>query len=179
MPRTVVCTSGESGAALRKDSPPGREGAWPTPQLLLSAAERDCDGRPRESRAKLTCCVRSGSPSLSHLLQRGQGTREGTPAESQRLRLRDSDRRKLGKEHARRRRNRSAGSELTPAAGERDREEESTGPRYDRQHPLLTLAACQHLTACVHTSHCVATTERHYRDASLRVMSVVLKVTAI
>lgn len=54
---------------------------------------------------------------------RGRGTRGGgggeASAESHRPRWRDPDWRKLGKEQGRRRRIRSAGSQLPPAAGER------------------------------------------------------------
>lgn len=139
----------------------GRKWAWPAPLLALTAAERDCDGRSRDTRAKLSSSVRSGSPSLSHLLQRGPGTREAASAESQRPRLRHLDRRKLGKEQERRRRNRSAAGALPLAAREKEREEESTGPRYERQHPLSTLTAWQHLTACVHTFHCVVIYQTH------------------
>lgn len=87
VPCTVGCTSGERGGIAVKGPPTGgRKGAWPAPLLDLSAAERDCDGRLRQSRAKLTFCVRSGSPSLTHRLHRGQGTREGRAfAESHRL----------------------------------------------------------------------------------------------
>lgn len=58
------------------------EGAWPAALLDLTATERDCDGRLRESRDELTCSVRSGSPSLTNRLQ---STRWGLGASAESL----------------------------------------------------------------------------------------------
>lgn len=107
-----------------------------------SAAERDCDGRPRDSLAKLTCCVRSGSPSLSHLLQRGQGTRNaGRRGGGGRPPLRATARADGSQTGGNLEKSEDVGGELGPLGanlhqqpGREDREEESTGPRYDRRH---------------------------------------------
>lgn len=129
-----------------KDRPPGAGGggAWPAPLLERSAAERDCDGRPRVSRAEPSRTYLRSEERLAvaqpTCLSEGSGRkREGraASAESHRLRLREQTWKKS--KQGRRRRNGSAGSQLPPAAGVKDgEEEESTGPRYERLLPTLT-----------------------------------------
>lgn len=162
----------------------GRRGRGLPPLLALSAAERDCDGRPPESRAKLTCSVTSGSLSLSRLLQRGPrdeaGGGAGASAEGHPLRLPHSDRREVGKEQRRRRSQKvrwertSTSSRREGAGGGANRSEvRAPAPAADTDS-LSTLG----VRACAHTSDWVVAMERQ-PDASVRLVSVDFKGTAM
>lgn len=111
-----------------------RKGAGFELVLHFTASERDCNGCLRASRAKLACSLRSGSPSLTYGLPRvgeGGGLMSLGARESHRLQIWESAKnQKKNLEKSNHHRGEIQLRDRTSTSSPRDREEESTGPRY-------------------------------------------------